>query len=35
MFERFVYDTVWSCIDPADQQAGTADWLKGLVRLAR
>ena len=35
MFEKFVYDAVWSCIDPADRQAGTADWLKGLLHLTR
>ena len=35
LFQKFVYDTVWACIDPADQQAGSADWLKGLLRLAR
>lgn len=35
MFEKFVYDCVWTRIDPADRQAGSSDWLKGLLHPTR
>ncbi len=35
MFRKFVYDCVWTCIDPADMQAGSSDWLNGLPRRAK